>query len=129
MSTVVSVVAAFQRVLSSLQKLNEGELEKLLDPTYDVEIKVVRRRSKEEAGNSSGLNMTAIVKQLTESTSRDMALNYLASTIETKKTLEEIARHLDIPIIKSDKVEVLRDRIIEATVGARLRSEAIKGIG
>ena len=45
----------------------------------------------------------------------------------SKKVLEVIARKLDIPITRQDKIEDLRDKIVEATVGAKIRSQAIQG--
>jgi len=118
---------ALRRVVVALERLSAEDMTKLSDPAFDLEIKLIRRRAKDDANNAPEVDMSEIIGRLTAFTSRELAATYLASTIETKKTLEALARHLDIPIIKSDKVEVLRDRVIEATVGARLRSEAIKG--
>jgi hypothetical protein len=45
----------------------------------------------------------------------------------TKTELEQIARRLSLPILKQDKAERLRDKILEATIGSRLNSQAIRG--
>lgn len=119
--------AALRSVISALENLKDEDLAKLTDPAFHVEIKITRRRSKEDAEAGVTLDLAGIVTKLTAFSSRNEASSFLSSTFETKKPLEQIARHLDIPIIKQDKVETLRDKIIEATTGARIRSVAIKG--
>jgi hypothetical protein len=44
-----------------------------------------------------------------------------------REHLIQLARHLDLPAEKRDKVERLRERIVDATIGYRLRSMAIHG--
>ena len=119
--------SAIRRVAKALERMTEDELSRLTDPNCEIEIRVIRRRSKEEAPPAAALNLNEIVTKLTMLPSRGDASTFLESTFETKRTLDQIARHLDVPVLKQDKVETLRDKIIEATVGARLRSEAIKG--
>jgi len=119
--------SAIRRVAKALERMTEDELSRLTDPNCEIEIRVIRRRSKEEAPAGAALDLNEIVTKLTMLPSRGDASTFLESTFETKRTLDQIARHLDVPVLKQDKVETLRDKIIEATVGARLRSEAIKG--
>lgn len=120
--------SAMQRLSSMLLKLTEDEIEKLADPTFDIEIKFVRRRGKAEPNESSYIDLAQIASELTALSNRSDALEFLNTKFATKKSIEQIARHLDIPIQKQDKAEVLRDKVVEATVGARIRSEAIKGL-
>lgn len=125
----IEIVAALQRVIAALNRLTEEEIKKLLDESYEVEIRLVRRRQKDDVAPNSMemIDLQTLVLKLTAFGNREEATEFLAATFETKKPLEQIARFLDIPIIKQDKVETLREKIIEATAGARLRSEAIKG--
>lgn len=60
---------------------------------------------------------------------RDEALGRLTEMLDTKKKAEQFARLLDISGTKSTPLDRLRERIIERTVGARLRSRAIQGDG
>lgn len=119
--------SALRRLAGALERMSEDELSRLNDPNCEIEIRVIRRRSKEENTPEALFNLNDIVAKLTAFPSRAEASQFMEATFETKKTLEQIARHLDVPVNKQDKVETLRDKIIEATVGARLRSEAIKG--
>ena len=122
-----AVGLAMRRLSSALLRLTSDDLEKLSDSSYDVEIKITRRRAKEEVEAGVLENLASIVEKLTNFSSRDEASVFLDSNFSTKRPLEQIARSLDIPVSKKDRIDNLRDKIIEGTTGARIRSEAIKG--
>lgn len=123
-----NISAALHRILTAVAELSEEDIDKLLDDGYTIKIKVVRVRSKEEpAASQADIDIPAVIVKLTEFTSREAAQNFLDENFGGRKLLEPIARKLDIPIMSQDKVDVLRDKIIEATVGARMRSQAIQG--
>lgn len=44
-----------------------------------------------------------------------------------RRALESLARYLQLPVQRDDTVERLRAKIVENTIGSRLRSEAIQG--
>lgn len=123
------LIGALRQLVSALERLSDVDLAKLMNDSYNVEIRFTRKRNKEEIPEIPEADLSALVSKLTAFTSRQEAQGYLDTNYGTKKTLELIARHLDIPIMKQDKIEVLRDKIIEATVGARIRSQAIQGSG
>lgn len=126
----INILTVFRRLSNALDSLSVDELKRLSDPQYSVEIRAVRRRSKDEpTAVPTDTNVEDVIKEITALGSRQDAQALLDSRYSTRKALEPIARKLDIPIVKSDKVEVLRDKIIEATVGARIRSQAIQGTG
>lgn len=122
------LLAVWQRVTVALAQLSEDEINKLLDDSYSIEIKLVRKRNKDESPTiSTSIDIPAIVSKLSGLSSREDANNFLETNFGSRKFLEPIARHLDIPIMRQDKVETLRDKIIEVTVGAKIRSQAIQG--
>lgn len=59
--------------------------------------------------------------------SRDEGQSLLSSASLTRKELEGLGRLLGTPILKTDNMERLTEKIIEASIGARLSSEAIRG--
>lgn len=125
-----TILTVFRRISEALDGLPTDELQRLSDPQYTLEIRAVRRRSKEESTNNvSSEEAKVVIETLTALSSRQEAQALLDSRFPTKKNLEAIARRLDIPIVRQDKVEELRDKIVEATVGARIRSQAIQGTG
>lgn len=126
----IKMAIAFRRVAEALELLSEEEVKKLSEPQYSLEIRLVRRRSKDDSASAlQETDIAEMIKQLIALPSRQDAQTHLERHFPTRKTLEPIARFLDIPIVKQDKVEALRDKIIEATVGARIRSQAIQGTG
>jgi len=126
----INIITIFRRIAEAVDALSEDEIKRLSDSQYELEIKTVRRRSKDEfTAPQEPINVEEVIRELTVSGTRQDAQAYLDSRYSSKKSLEFIARRLDIPIIRQDKVEFLRDKIIEATVGARLRSQAIQGTG
>ena len=124
----INLLIVFRRLTEALDALSEDELKKLSDPQYSVEIKVTRQRTKD---NSSLLPLDTsaedAIAQITSLPTRQDAQALLDSKFPTKKALEKIARKLDIPIVRQDRIEDLRDKIVEATVGSRIRSQAIQG--
>lgn len=116
-----------RRIINAVDNLSEDEFSKLIDESYLIEIRVTRKRNKEQIPAPVVEDLSGLISKLTNFASRDEAQLFLDSNCTTRKALEPIARNLDIPILKQDKVDILRDKIIEATVGARIRSQAIQG--
>lgn len=126
--TETNVSIVFRRILEALNSLSGEEINNLSDPLYSVEVRVVRRQSKEELTLfSADINVEDAINEVSVLATRQEAQALLDEKYLSRKALEPIARKLDIPIMRQDKVEVLRDKIIEATVGARIRSQAIQG--
>lgn len=121
------LASALRRLAATLERMPDEELARLNEPGTEIEIKILRRRLRDELIPESAPDLADIVAKLTGAASRSDASKFLEDSFGTKKALERIARHLDVLVSKQDKAETLREKIIEATVGARLRSEAIQG--
>lgn len=108
--------------------LPDDELDRVTRGTHSIELKITRNRSNTKAtAGADNFNSADIEKKLEEFSDRVAASNYLQEIASSKKSLESLARHLDIALSKQDKAEDLMKKIIESTVGARLRSSAIRG--
>ncbi|MGA5585628.1 hypothetical protein ACPCHW_05075 [Pseudomonas siliginis] len=119
---------ALRRYAEAIASLSDDDLLKLADETYSVEVKFLRRRGKSASDvEFSKENVKELAERLISIESRDQALAFLNSNFRTKKSLDSVARLLDVPVLKSDKIDGLAEKIVEATVGARKRSEAIQG--
>lgn len=126
----INIITVFRRISEALDSLSADELKRLSDPLFTVEVRAVRRRAKEESALfPTDASVEELIMEITALSTRQEAQSLLDAKCPARKSLEPIARHLDIPIVKQDKVEALRDKIIEATVGARIRSQAIQGTG
>ena len=113
-------------VVREVFKLSEKDIQKIINMDYELKISVVeKKRASDAKADISDKDIAQILDYLNIIQNRESALVELSSL--TKKNLEMIARKLDVAIQKSDKVEAIRLKIVEATVGARLRSSAIHG--
>ncbi|CAD1786173.1 hypothetical protein GGR60_001826 [Xanthomonas arboricola] len=123
---------AFHKLMAALAAMSEDEFGRLNDPSYNLEIRLVRRKVKDDVFfeiSEDEEMLFSSVKMLISFSSRKEAQDFLIENFPNKKNLEAIARKIDIPIIKQDKIDDLRDKIVEATVGAKIRSNAIQGSG
>ncbi|MBE7567998.1 hypothetical protein HER14_07585 [Acidithiobacillus thiooxidans] len=117
-----------RRLVDAVERLSEDDLSKLGDESYSIEIRLTRKRNKDDAITPiQEVDLANVIEKLTNFPSREDAQQFLDANFSTRKSVELIARKLDIPISRQDKVEILRDKVIEATVGARVRSQAIQG--
>lgn len=117
-----------QALSSALAALPLEELKKLEDERYTLEIRIVRKKEvidKKLLGSVE--EYYKVYTELQTLTSREEGHQFLTAKFATRAMLEGFARYLDMPISKQDKLESLRDKIVEATIGAVLRSRAIQG--
>lgn len=119
---------ALRRLAEAMTSLSDEELLKLTDENFSVDIKISRKRGKIAIDTAGGEhNIKTLSENLLSTESRDEAFTFLNSNFKTRKNLEIVARFLDVSFLKTDKFETLAEKIVEATVGARKRSEAIQG--
>ncbi|GEO41483.1 hypothetical protein SAE02_56310 [Skermanella aerolata] len=72
------------------------------------------------------LDIELIRMKLDQIDTRDNAANFLLDVAGKKHDLVLIAREMSIPVQSSDTIETIRNKIVDATVGYRLRSKAIR---
>jgi hypothetical protein len=121
-----------KRLLEELSEqvasLPHEEFKKLQEGTHEISLKIQKKKSFGTVANYlSDDQIKDLVKRLQDCRSRDDGVLLLVDSLKNKRELEQFARHLDVLVLKQDKVDVIREKIIEATVGAVLRSEAIQG--
>jgi hypothetical protein len=128
MSEPVDSLAILRRISDFLKTLSEDQMKALA--RGDVKLTVVPKHTKrswrsEERENRYDIDET--LARLTNMPSREEAFKYLADAAPTKRALQELVSKLDLPNRKSDTAEDLRNRIVDATIGYRLRSIAVQG--
>jgi hypothetical protein len=69
-------------------------------------------------------SLSKLQQQLRDSKSREDAHSLIAGL--TKASLTVLAKRLDTPTQKADTIDRLREKIVEATIGFKMRSEAIQ---
>lgn len=76
--------------------------------------------------NTNNLNLENIIKTIESATTRTEVED--AITNLKKKDLIVIAKYFNVYIGRSDKVDMIIKKVIENTVGYKLRSDAINSI-
>ena len=114
------------RILSAIDNMTDEEFSKLNDDSFRLELKLTRIRQKDDT-IADKIVLDELIQKLSTLASREDAQEFFITNYPAKKILEVIAKELDISISKQDRIETIREKIIEATVGARLRSQAIQG--
>jgi hypothetical protein len=124
-----SLSDVLRQLLKRVSALTDAELQDLLNGTATLEIRVKRRRGKGSAVKPRRSEMLPedVVRRLRATRSRDAGMSFLEELNVAKVDLERIARCLDLPVQRSVTTERLKSNIVEATIGYRLRSEAIHG--
>jgi len=71
--------------------------------------------------------MKAFDTKLSELSSREDGIEFLRSSLKDKLSAEHFAKYMSVSFLKQDKKDHIINKIVEATIGAKLRSLAIKG--
>lgn len=109
-----------------VEKSTPQELSSLLSGKAGLTLISKDRKSLTEKKNSD-IDIEDLVKKLETLDSREAGENMLASIGLPRRELEKLGRHLKIPVLKTDNIERLFEKIIENSIGARLNSVAIRG--
>ncbi|CAI2300393.1 hypothetical protein [Vibrio parahaemolyticus] len=128
MSSVDAIKVILQKLMIEVSTLSDSDLMKIADGTHDLSIKITRKKLSNNENNSiSSERLDNLINELKNCESRESGINLLTENFKNKKELEYFAKKLDIMILKQDRIYVIKDKIIEATIGALLRSNAIQG--
>lgn len=94
----------------------------------EARIVVERKATRQPRGAARrrDIDWDGLREKLVQAASREEGLALLEEFAPLRDQLKELARRLDLPTPKSDNVERLRDRIVDTTIGYRLRSNAIR---
>lgn len=115
-------------LICEITSMTDNDITKLYDGKLSVSVKLVKNKVQVESDikETESQNL-GIIKQLEECKTREEAYELVSKTIKNKKDLELLARYLQVSVLKQDKAEQIKEKIVEATVGAVLRSKAIQG--
>lgn len=68
-----------------------------------------------------------VISQLDSAKTREEGHRIIEVDLKNKSELETFAKYIDVAVMKSDRADKIKTNIVDATVGARLRSGAIQG--
>lgn len=128
MNTKNLLLSFLNELVIEVKNLSSNDIKKLESGEYNFSIKLVKKQSATPA--NTGLNYSvfdAILLELKNCTEREVGYEILNNNFKNKKELEAFAKRSDVFILKQDKVDTIKDKIIEGIIGASLRSLAIQG--
>lgn len=118
------------KLIVAIDNLPNNELDKIATGDYSISIKIAKDKFSVSSTNRiSEQERIDLSEKLKVCKTREEGFALLNEMLSTRKELECFARYLDISILKQDKVDQIRSKIIESTIGAFLGSNAIHGKG
>lgn len=126
MSDPISVpLEVLKQVSALLKRLTPQQIEGLADGSLRLAVEPTAKR---RASVSPEIpDPEKIRADLSSMNSSEQGQNYIEALGLTRERLRHLASALDLHVPRSDTAEKMKDRIVEATIGYRLRSEAIRG--
>lgn len=118
-----------QKVLRFVADLPEEDIVALAEGRLRLELVRGNEKGSKKTGKASSKHRDyeEISRALGALPSREEGEALLADLSLNKVELQRLATKLDLPVMRDDSVERLRSKVIETTIGYRLRSRAILG--
>lgn len=120
-------VSEMEHFLAFLNKLPQAMVKEIENGEKQIEYNIVSS-SKEpnEPMSENSIVVSEAITFLNSMQSREEASSYFSSNDLKKADLEAICKQLDLPLTKKENIKTLQEKIIEGTVGYKLRSQAIQ---
>lgn len=122
------IINEIEKYIAFLKNLSKDELASISKKETEI-IFSIKEKGKQLKVSTSDLNdkdVEDIIDYLNSLSDRRNGEDYLKSVNLTRLDFEVILKKLDIPYLKKDPVSKLFDKIIESTIGYKLRSQAIQ---
>lgn len=120
-------VSEMEHFLAFLNKLPQAIVQEIENGEKQIEINIISS-SKEpnEPMSENSIVVSEAITFLNSMQSREEASSYFSTNDLKKADLEAICKQLDLPFTKKENMKTLQEKIIEGTVGYKLRSQAIQ---
>ena len=121
-----SISKIFNILAKELEKFSDEELADISFGKAKIKIDIINNSSTSKKSIACDIDYQKVKSDLNSFQTREEGLKYLNFQCKTKKELTALAKIIDIHVQKSDKIDQLKEKIIESTIGFRLRSAAIQ---
>ena len=116
----------FSLFAKEMEKLSEADLIDISSGKATLKIEIAKNKSTIQATSPNEMDLSNVKSVLDSFQSREEVLKYLNQNFKIKKDLISLAKMVDAHVQKSDKIDQLKEKIIESTIGFKLRSAAIQ---
>lgn len=118
----------FDQIAKEINGLTDSDIRKLESGEFSISLKIVKKNSTTNGSAVlSDQQISNINEKLKHCNDREAGKLILIEHLKNRKELEAFAKNIDVFVMKQDKIDKLREKIIEGTIGAALRSSAIQG--
>lgn len=118
--------ALARAIASFFRGLTDEDIAALASGDARIVVEYRRAPRRKTPSRRVAVDVNYVHEELSRASSREEARAVLEELSPLREQLKQVAKHLDLPTPKSDTVDRLRDRIVDGTVGFRLRSDAIR---
>ena len=127
-STKQQVVALFRNFARQIQAMDEETLGRVLEGGFriDADLPSKPKQARKQSACSDE-QLRDLREALSKIDNHEEAKRAIGESLSSRAQLVSFARALDVPAPKNSTSDELKDRLVEATVGFRVRSAAIRG--
>ncbi|MBL8795117.1 MAG: hypothetical protein JNM56_14505 [Planctomycetia bacterium] len=118
--------ALLKEMAKAVRDMSDEDLAALRNGELRIQLTPTEKSASSKKEPLHDFHPNSIVDSLRQADAFGAGLAILERECATKEHLLRLARELDLPAEKRDTVERLRERIVDATIGFRLRSQAIQ---
>ena len=111
---------------NKVRKLEMSSFQEIIENGFDIIPKKSKVGIKSSINEIDQFDIDDFIIKLEKCDTRESGIDLLDGKNLTKQYLESILKKLSIPVQKIDNITVLKDKIIEATIGFKIRSKAIQ---
>ena len=108
--------------------LTDDEWQAVEQGRFDLRIEPKARRDTPLSDPAPAANIDSLMESLNFATTREEADLVLSAEGIRKDDLLAIAKRLDVSVNRKEANEMIRQKIIENTVGFRIRSRSVQGM-
>jgi uncharacterized membrane protein YgaE (UPF0421/DUF939 family) len=121
-----------RNIAAAVEALDEAQLEKFAANLRRKDLSVgddidTKRAEKNRHAKIDTVELQLVLNRLNEFATRDEGARLLDKLDLSRKELERIARLRNIHFTKDDNVPRIKEKLVEAIIGSRLSSRAIRG--
>ena len=125
-----ATVAVLREISKLISELSSAEIEAVARGEARLSLIFATQSDWPQSNHSAyeeSASMDDIQAELAVAVSQDEAFAILDRAHLTRANLARLAKAIDIPVMKSDTVIRLQEKLVEALVGSRLNSKAVRG--
>ncbi|KHT29334.1 hypothetical protein SOV88_09445 [Pectobacterium brasiliense] len=128
MNTINILSNLFLELQREIESLSDADIKKIESGAFTIGLKIIKN-----AKLSDGLDLLSdqhvneALNELKICKDRKLGYEILSGKFKTRKELEFFAKKINIYVMKQDKIDTIKEKIVEGVIGASLRSMVIQG--